>query len=327
MERSLVQALIEFPTRNPSIPAMIGRLGVRTVSIPVERKMRPVGRSTYTEPWSRTCRVRSAANVVSALHVRLIEGEQARVWDKGTKNFDAWAGWVVGGALARGIAWGAGFAIGNAIWDGFDWSHGNIRVDIDKNVNINKHVDRNNVNVGNWQHDSKHRRGVSYNNKDVRHKYAKTNVRSGDRKLDYRGRGGEQVLKPGTARPGGGERPNLGGDGSLISARDPAATASGRGQGSLEGKKPDLGKAKQQARPKPNAFDASDGAKARDYSKRGQASLGDRGPSQMARPSGGGGHQAAKGGGQRMGGGGGGHIGGGGRGGGGGGRGGGGRRR
>jgi hypothetical protein len=50
MERSLVQALIEFPTRNPSIPAMIGRLGVRTVSIPVERKMRPVGRSTYTEP-------------------------------------------------------------------------------------------------------------------------------------------------------------------------------------------------------------------------------------------------------------------------------------
>ncbi len=127
--------------------------------------------------------------------------------------FPTSAGWVVGGALARGIAWGAGFAIGNAIWDGFDWSHGNIRVDIDKNVNINKHVDRNNVNVGNWQHDSKHRRGVSYNNKDVRNKYAKADVRSGDRKLDYRGRGGEQVLKPGTVKPGGGERPNLGGDG------------------------------------------------------------------------------------------------------------------
>ena len=36
-------------------------------------------------------------------------------------------GYVVGGALASGIAWGAGFAIGNAIWDGFDWGHGNIR--------------------------------------------------------------------------------------------------------------------------------------------------------------------------------------------------------
>ena len=58
-------------------------------------------------------------------------------------------GWVVGGAIASGIAWGAGFAIGNAIWDGFDWDHGNINVDIDKNVNINKHVDRNKVKTGN----------------------------------------------------------------------------------------------------------------------------------------------------------------------------------
>ena len=31
-------------------------------------------------------------------------------------------GWVGGGALARGIAWGAGFAVGNAIWDGLDWA-------------------------------------------------------------------------------------------------------------------------------------------------------------------------------------------------------------
>ena len=61
---------------------------------------------------------------------------------------------------------------------------------------------------------------MSYNNEDVRNKYAKADVRSGDRKLDYRGRGGEQVLKPGNTKPGGGDRPNFGGD----------------------GKKPDLGK-------------------------------------------------------------------------------------
>ena len=30
-------------------------------------------------------------------------------------------GWVVGGAIASGIAWGAGLAIGNAIWDDIDW--------------------------------------------------------------------------------------------------------------------------------------------------------------------------------------------------------------
>jgi hypothetical protein len=57
-------------------------------------------------------------------------------------------GWVVAGAIATGIAWGAGFALGNAIWDGFDWGHGNIRVDINKIVNINKHVDRHDVKRG-----------------------------------------------------------------------------------------------------------------------------------------------------------------------------------
>jgi hypothetical protein len=30
-------------------------------------------------------------------------------------------GYVVGRALARGMAWGAGFAIGHAIWDNFDY--------------------------------------------------------------------------------------------------------------------------------------------------------------------------------------------------------------
>lgn len=48
MERPLVQALVDFPTRHPSIPAMIGCLGVRTVSIPVKRMMRIHGRSGYT---------------------------------------------------------------------------------------------------------------------------------------------------------------------------------------------------------------------------------------------------------------------------------------
>jgi hypothetical protein len=56
-------------------------------------------------------------------------------------------GYILGGALATGIAWGAAYAIGNAVWDNFDWGHGNINVDIDKNFNFNRHVDRNNVRV------------------------------------------------------------------------------------------------------------------------------------------------------------------------------------
>jgi hypothetical protein len=274
-------------------------------------------------------------------------------------------GYIVGGALAAGIAWGAGYAIGNALWDDrFDWRHGNI--------NVNRNV--------NWQHNSYHRRGVSYNNVNVRNNYSKTNINTGDRKLDFRGRGGDQVLKPGSGdRPGGpGNRPGQGGlgdnrpgqgqgglgdnrpgQGGLGGNRPGQGQGGlgdnrpGQGQGGLGDKRPDLGNGpggdrrpgQGQAnlgdkrpdlgnrpgggggdrRPGGNAFDAGDGAKARDFSKRGQASLGDRGAGQFARPSGGGGggHKVGGGGGGPRMGGGGGHRGGGG----GGGRGGGGRRR
>ena len=120
-------------------------------------------------------------------------------------------GYIVGGALATGIAWGAAYAVGNAIWDNFDWGRGNINVDIDKNVNFNRHVDRNNVHVEHWQHNAHHRRGVGYNNNQVRNKFSNTNVRPGNRQLDFRGRNGQEVLKPAN-KPGGnlgeGKRPN-----------------------------------------------------------------------------------------------------------------------
>ena len=248
------------------------------------------------------------------------------------------SGWVVGGAIATGIAWGAGWAIGNAIWDGFDWHDHNINVDIDKNMNINKHVNKKDVKQGKWEHNPQHRKGVNYKDKSVQNKFGKDAVKSADRKLDYRGRSGEQVLKPDKKGPGGGERPDLGkgpgdkkpdlgkgpGDGKRP---DLGKDKGGPGkQAALDGKRPDLGKPQSKGKPKPNAFDASDGAKARDYSKRGQASLGDRSPREMAKPKGGGGPQVRKGGGgQRVGGGGGGgrQMGGGGHRGGGGGRGGG----
>ena len=137
-------------------------------------------------------------------------------------------GYGLGGALARGIAWGAGFAIADAIWDDFDWGRGNIRVDLDRNVNINRNVNRNvnRTNVVNWQHDAKHRRGVNYNNQAVKDKFAKADVRP-DRKLDFRGHDGKPVLKPdgrpgggglkpdGGFKPGGGDRPQIGGGGNL----------------------------------------------------------------------------------------------------------------
>ena len=260
-------------------------------------------------------------------------------------------GYVVGGALARGLAWGAGFAIGNAVWDNFDWGHGNINVDIDRDIDINRNINRSDVKFSNWQHNSKHRRGVSYNNDAVKNKFANANIKSGDRKLDYRGRGGEQVLKPGKGngnlgggeRPGGnrpdlggkgpgqrpgerpgGNRPDLGGKGPgqrpdvgqiqqglkerpgnrpEMNQIQQGLKERGGKQAALEGGRPDLGKAKGKGRPGGNGFDPSDGRKAKDFSNRGQASLGNRGAADFSRPSGGGGPKGA-----HRGGGGGGHV-------------------
>ncbi len=233
-------------------------------------------------------------------------------------------GWVVGGAIATGLAWSAGFAIGNAIWgDGFDWRHNDIHVNVNRNVNINNK----NVNVTNWQHNSVHRRGVSYNNTQVKNKFANANIKSGDKKLDFRGRGGEQVIKPGAGGkpdlggklpgqggladkkpdlggkgPGQGnlanKKPDLGGKGpgqGNLANKKPDLGGKGPGQGNLANKKPDLGGKKPNlgggaggAKPRPGggAFDVSDGAKAKDFSKRGHASLGDRGPNNFKKPAG-----------------------------------------
>jgi hypothetical protein len=206
------------------------------------------------------------------------------------------SGYIVGGAIATGLAWGAAYAIGREIWDDIDWRHGDIDIDIDRNVNID--VDRN---FNKWEHNSHHRRGVAYNNDAVRNKFAKAGARPADRKLDYRGRSGEQVLKPGKGdgRPGGdrpslggGERPDLGGGGERSGRPDVGQIQQGLKeragkQAALEGKRPDLGKAKSRG-PGGNAFDRSDGPKAKDFSKRGHASLGNRGAADFKRPSGGG---------------------------------------
>ena len=88
----------------------------------------------------------------------------------------------------------------------------------------------------------------------------------------------------------------------------------GAGKQAALDRKPDLGKAK--AAPRPNAFDPSDGRKAQDYSKRGQASLGNRGSRDFAKPKGGGKQFGGGGGRKHVGGGGGRRGGGGGRGGG-----------
>jgi glycosyltransferase involved in cell wall biosynthesis len=60
LEREAVDAIVAFPTRTPWIQAMVGLLGLPAVSVPIERDVRPHGRSSY----SALARVRTAARGV-----------------------------------------------------------------------------------------------------------------------------------------------------------------------------------------------------------------------------------------------------------------------
>jgi hypothetical protein len=147
------------------------------------------------------------------------------------------AGYIVGGAIATGIAWGVAYAIVREIRDDdIDWDRGDINLDIDR---VSKK----------WEHNSYHRRGVHYDNDAVRNKFAKAPIQPVDRK-DYRGRTEVE------------DRIDYGGN---------AARA-----------RPNVGQIQQALAV--NAFDPSEGRKAKDFSQRGQASLGNRNVQQFSRP-------------------------------------------
>jgi len=239
-------------------------------------------------------------------------------------------GWVGAGAIATGLAFGAGIAVGvwgaNRGWwgGGFNWGN--------NNININRNVDINNIN-NRWSHNVDHRHGVRYNNRDVANRFDRGNqIRNGaQNRMDFRGRSGQQVLNPNRPGAGGagerrdignraGNRPGAGGGGQRRDIANRGGNRPGAGGGGQRRDVANRGgnRVANRGGGRGSAFSGvSGGARnARAQSIRGHASMG-----------GGGGRFAGGGGGFRGGGGGGFHGGGGGgfRGGGGG-RGGGGRR-
>jgi hypothetical protein len=252
-------------------------------------------------------------------------------------------GYVPGAILATGIAFGAGYAVGRWASGGNYWGGG---VNWGgNNINVNRPVNINNINTGgnNWQHNPTHRHGVKYSNTNVQQKFSNNNIRAGSQdRMDFRGRSGEQVIKP------GGGAANLGGGGAAdrpnVADRTPGNRPDG-GNRPDAGKRPDAGN-RPSAGTKPGSKGSASGGPKRDsamgniqsgktakaQAARGKASLGGGGGAATRVSAGGGG--AARvggggGGGARMGGGGGGgaRMGGGGGGGGRGGGGGGGGRR
>ncbi len=119
-------------------------------------------------------------------------------------------GYVPGAILATGIAFGAGYALGRWASGGNYWGGG---VNWGgRNINVNRSININNVNISgnNWQHNPVHRHGVQYSNTNVQQRFGNSNIRPGSQdRMDFRGRSGDQVLKP------GGGAANLGGGGNL----------------------------------------------------------------------------------------------------------------
>ena len=237
-------------------------------------------------------------------------------------------GYVPGAVLATGIAFGAGYALGrwtsggNYWGGGVNWGGGSI--------NIYRPVNINNIGSGNnWQHNPEHRQGVKYSNANVQQKFGNNNVRAGSQdRTDFRGRSGEQVIKPsGGAGPGGegpgnrvgtadrtaGNRPEAGNRPSAGTKESkPAAKAGAKGAKGAAAKGSAGGGPKRDS-----AMNVQSGKVANAQAARGRESLGGGGGGPRVSAGGGGGGPRVSagggGGGARMGGGGGGGRGGGGR--------------
>jgi len=213
-------------------------------------------------------------------------------------------GYIAAGVIATGIAFGAGYALGRWASGGYRWgggvNWGGNNIAINRPVNIN--------NIGNnWTHNPAHRQGVRYANANVAQKFGagRNNIGGGaQNRLDFRGRGGNQVLQPGGGNLGG-NRANLGG-GAGAGGNRPNVGAGGNrpGGGAGAGNRPSAGNRANGGnrgsggggRPGGNALGGiSSGRVANLEAGRGRASLG-----------GGGGGVRGGGGGARMGGGGGG---------------------
>ena len=234
---------------------------------------------------------------------------------------------VIAAGLAFGTAWGIG-RWGNYWAGGFNWGN--------RNLYVNHYNKMNNVG-NNWQHNPAHRQGVRYNNANVQQRFGNNNLKAGaSNRMDFRGRDGQQVLRPGQDRPGGGDRVgDRGGDRAGDRGGD-RATSRDRPGGGDRGNRPSTadrakgsakgggdrakaanrgGTAARGSGSRGSALNVSSGRAAAAQSARGRVSMASMGPrgGGMAFAGGGGGFRGGGGGGFRGGGGGGFRGGGGGR--------------
>ncbi len=93
--------------------------------------------------------------------------------------------------VAGVVAFGTGVAVGASInrWAGVNWGRGDIDIDINRTTNFNKNVNinSNKINKQTWQHNSDHRKGVSYKDRSTSQKFGQSGKRSTEMKNKARG--------------------------------------------------------------------------------------------------------------------------------------------
>lgn len=99
-------------------------------------------------------------------------------------------GYELGAAL---LTFGAGWAVGNAIWGHCDWRHGNVNIDVNRYNSFN----RTNINDANWHHDVAHRQGVEYRDHATQLKYGQDQLKGMESREAFRKKAeqGQKELK------------------------------------------------------------------------------------------------------------------------------------
>jgi hypothetical protein len=186
-------------------------------------------------------------------------------------------GYAAGAAF---ISFGVGVAWGYA-WGNCNWGGGDVNIDIDRNTNINQHIDRSKYQDkvttgqggrGEWKHDPEHRKGVSYRDQDTAQKFGKKASKDVQSREAFRGRAeaGRQDIALGDAdqfrdRSGGGSRESQ--DRPDVGSMDRGAAQQRRDSGGID-------RAGGGQRTDKSAFGSYDrGSQTRDFSNRGRQSM------------------------------------------------------
>jgi hypothetical protein len=81
-------------------------------------------------------------------------------------------GWGFGAALWRGVGFGVGIGISNALWGGFHWGRRDININVNRfnNIHVSNRINSRDRNVG-WKHNPDRRRDVAYRDQRSRDRF------------------------------------------------------------------------------------------------------------------------------------------------------------